>query len=243
VYESTTDPIRSIFARATTGILQVEDNKPQSQPDLRPGQIIIGDINGYIRDENGNPAVNESGRFLLTGSPDGIIDEADTRLIGSLDPGFILGLTNSVKYKGFDFNFNFYGMFDRVMQNPTRMAYGLTSDGIAQYSYNALRSIKDRWMPNNPSTVNPSAYYGWSTYGYGDYFYEKAWFVRLQNISLGYTIPNNLISKIFSDARIHFDVNNVFVITPYSGLDPETDGYAAAYPNARTFTLGFDLKF
>ncbi|KAA6307151.1 TonB-dependent receptor SusC [termite gut metagenome] len=155
----------------------------------------------------------------------------------------MLGLTNSIKYKGIDFNFNFYGMFDRIMQNSTRMDYGLTSDGIAQYSYNALRSIKNRWMPNNPSTVNPSAYYGWSTYGYGDYFYEKAWFIRLQNISLGYTIPNNLVSKIFSDARIHFDVNNVFVIIPYSGLDPETEGYAAAYPNARTFTLGFDLKF
>jgi TonB-linked SusC/RagA family outer membrane protein len=243
VYEKTNDPIRPIFARTTVGILQTDDPKPASQPDLIPGQIIVGDINGYVRDEDGNPAVDEKGRFLLTGKPDGIIDEADTRLLGSRDPGFIIGLTNTIKYKGFDFNFNFYGMFDRVMEDPTRMAYGLSSDGISQYNYNALHSIKKRWMPNNPSTVDPSSYYGWSTYGYGDYFYEKAWFIRLQNISLGYTIPNRLISKVISDARIHLDVNNVFVITPYSGLDPETDGYAAAYPNARTFTLGIDLKF
>ncbi|MDR0863840.1 MAG: SusC/RagA family TonB-linked outer membrane protein [Candidatus Symbiothrix sp.] len=243
VYEKTTDPIRSIFARTTLGILQTEDDKPVSQPDLIPGQIIVGDINGYVRDEDGNPAVDANGRFLLTGKPDGIIDEADTRLMGSKDPGFIIGLTNTIKYKGFDFNFNFYGMFDRVMEDPTRMAYGLSSDGISQYNYNALRSIKKRWMPNDPSTVNPSSYYGWSTYGYGDYFYEKAWFIRLQNISLGYTVSNGLLSKVISDARIHLDINNVLVITPYSGLDPETDGYAAAYPNARTFTLGFDLKF
>jgi TonB-linked SusC/RagA family outer membrane protein len=243
VYENVTDPIRSLFARTTTGILQTDDPKPASQPDLKPGQIIIGDINGYVRDENGNPKVDEKGKFLLTGQPDGIIDEADTRLLGSADPGFIVGLTNTIKYKGFDLNFNFYGMFDRMMENPTQLAYGLSSDGIAQYNYNALRSIKQRWMPNNPSADHPSSYYGWSTYGYGDYFYEKAWFIRLQNISLGYTFPEKTVSKVLSEARIHFDVNNVFVITPYSGLDPETDGYVAAYPNARTFTLGFDLKF
>ena len=43
--------------------------------------------------------------------------------------------------------------------------------------------------------------------------------------------------------RFHVDVNNVFVITPYGGLDPETDSYAAAYTNARTFTVGVDIKF
>lgn len=49
--------------------------------------------------------------------------------------------------------------------------------------------------------------------------------------------------KIFQNMRFHVDVNNVFVITPYGGLDPETDSYAAAYPNARTFTVGVDIKF
>ncbi|KAA6320313.1 hypothetical protein EZS27_029899 [termite gut metagenome] len=87
--------------------------------------------------------MNESGRFLLTSKPDGIIDEADTRLVGSSDPGFILGLTNSIKYKGIDFNFNFYGMFDRIMQNSTRMDYGLTSDGIEVYY---LQSTLLQWL-------------------------------------------------------------------------------------------------
>jgi len=131
-----------------------------------------------------------------------------------------------------------------VMMDPTYMAYGSTADGISQYGYNGLRILDKRWMPDKPSTVYPSSFYGWSTYGYGDWFYQKAWFIRLQNITLGYTLPAiPALKNVISSFRIYFDVNNVFVITPYTGLDPETDAYAAAYPNARTFTFGIDVKF
>lgn len=124
------------------------------------------------------------------------------------------------------------------------MAYGLSADGIAQYSYNALRSIQGRWKPNNPSTTQPSSFYGWSRYGSGDWFLEKAWFVRLQNITLGYTLPATAAtSRVFQSLRLKLDVNNVLTFTPYGGLDPETDSYTAAYPNARTFTIGIDVKF
>ena len=243
VYENETDPIRPIYAREATGILQADDPQPTYMPNLRPGQIILADLDGYQRDADGNPIVDANGRFLKTGAPDGIMDDADTRLLGSQDPGFIMGLANRVIYKGIDFNFNFYGMFDRIMEDPTRMAYGYDAWGMAQFGLNRLRSIKNRWLPDNPSTRWPSSFFLGSEYGYGDYFYEKAWFIRLQNVSLGYTLPNTVLSNVLSSCRIHFDVNNVFVITPYNGLDPETDAYPAPYPNARTFTLGIDLKF
>lgn len=243
VYEGVTDPIRSRYSRIALGILQEGDPVPESQPELKPGQLIIADINGYKRDEDGNPVV-ENGRFILTGSPDGIIDDADTRLMGTVDPGYTLGLSNSLYYRNFDLSFHFYGMFDRYMQDPTRMAYGLSADGIAQYSYNALRSIQGRWKPNNASTTQPSSFYGWSRYGSGDWFLEKAWFVRLQNITLGYTLPATAAtSRVFQSLRLKLDVNNVLTFTPYGGLDPETDSYTAAYPNARTFTIGIDVKF
>lgn len=242
VYENTTDPVNFIYSRVATGILQAGDPVPEAQPDLKPGQLIIADINGYKRDENGDPIV-ENGRFILTGSPDGIIDDADTRLKGTLDPGYVAGLSNHLHYKNVDFSFDFNGMFDRVMMDPTYMAYGASADGIAQYAYNGLRTVKDRWTPDNPSTVHPSSFYGWSRYGYGDWFYQKAWFIRLQNIKLGYTLPSSMLKKVFSSFRIYADVNNVYVFTPYTGLDPETDSYTAAYPNARTYTFGLDIKF
>jgi hypothetical protein len=134
-------------------------------------------------------------------------------------------------------------MFNRQMMDPTYMWFGSSGDGIAQYAYNGLKTISDRWTPDNPSTVHPSSFYGWSRYGYGDWFYQKAWFIRLQNITLGYTLPTTVMKKVFSSFRIYADVNNVYVFTPYTGLDPETDSYTAAYPNARTFTLGLDIKF
>lgn len=236
VYEGDNDPIRAIYSRKAIGIMQ--------EGDLKPGQLIIEDLNGYLRDpETGDPVVR-NGRFVLTGKPDGIIDDADNRLLGSSDPGFTIGFNNTFRYKGFDLNFNFYGSFDRVMMDPTRMAYGVSAWGMAQYGYNGLRCLDDRWMPDNPSTKNPSSFFSGSTYGYGDWFYEDAWYIRLQNITLGYTVPSTATTrKIFQNMRFHVDVNNVFIITPYGGLDPETDSYAAAYPNARTFTVGVDIKF
>lgn len=243
VYEGDHDPIRAIYSRKAIGILQEGDPVPEAQPDLKPGQLIIADINGYLRDENGDPVVR-NGRFILTGEPDGQIDDADMRLLGTSDPGFTIGFNNTFRYKGFDLNFNFYGSFDRFMQDPTRMAYGASAWGMAQYGYNGLHSLDDRWMPDNPSTTNPSSFYTDGTYGAGDWFYEDAWYIRLQNITLGYTVPSTATTrKIFQNMRFHIDVNNVCLFTPYGGLDPETDSYAAAYPNARTFTFGVDIKF
>lgn len=244
VYEGDHDPMRAIYSRKAIGIMQEGDEAPAAQPDLRPGQLIIEDLNGYLRDpETGDPVVR-NGRFVLTGKPDGQIDDADMRLIGTADPGFTIGFNNTFRYKGFDLNFNFYGSFDRRMMDPTRMAYGVNAWGMAQYGYNGLRSLDDRWLPDKPSTKNPSSFFAGSTYGYGDWFYEDAWYIRLQNITLGYTIPSTVTTrKVFQNMRFHFDVNNICVFTPYGGLDPETDSYAASYPNARTFTFGVDIKF
>lgn len=243
VYQNTTDPVRAIYSRIGERILQVGETPPSSQPDLKPGQIVIKDIDGYLRDSNGDPMV-ENGRFLRTGEPDGIIDDADMKLLGTTDPGFIMGLSNRFRYKNLDFSFDFNGLFDRIMMDPTYMELGASADGIAQYGYNGLKVLDKRWMPENPSTTVPSSFYGWSNYGYGDWFYQKAWFIRLQSVALGYTFPlSPSMKKVFSSLRLYVDANNLCLFTPYSGLDPETDVYAAAYPNARTFTIGVDIRF
>lgn len=246
VYEQYDAPIRAIYSRRASHILQIGEEAPAAQPDLKPGQLVIKDLNGYVRDENGDPAVDENGRFMLLGHPDGIIDDADTELIGTSDPGWLAGMTNTFKYKNFDLTIQLNGMFDRLMQDPTAMAYGISGDGIAQYGYNALRSIKNRWTWDNPSTKQPSTFNGWdNTYGSGDWFFQKAWFIRAQNITLGYNVPNSFLqkTKYISSLRLYASINNAFIITPYEGLDPETDYYTAAYPNARTFTMGINVSF
>ena len=246
IYERVDDPIRPIYARLADHIMQIGEKAPKAQPDLRPGEIVIKDINGYARDKNNQPIVDENGRFVLTGEPDGIIDDADNVLLGSQDPGWLAGITNTLRYKDFDLSIQFNGMFDRRMQDPTEMAYGLGGGDLARYGYNALRKIKDRWTWDNPSTTQPTSFNGWNNnYTSGDWYYQKAWFIRLTNISLGWTLPRTLISrtKVLSRVRLSLSASNLFCITPYKGLDPETDYYAAAYPNARTYSMGINVTF
>jgi hypothetical protein len=73
--------------------------------------------------------------------------------------------------------------------------------------------------------------------GWGDYYLEKAWFIRMQNITLGYTVPNGRLKKL----RIFGTVTNAFRITPYTGMDPETDTYLGSYPPQRTISFGVQL--
>jgi TonB-linked SusC/RagA family outer membrane protein len=243
VYESDNDPIMARFSTVADGILQVGEKAPASQPLLKPGMIKIKDLNGFQRDVNGNPVVDANGRFIRTGSPDGRIDEADVMLIGTVDPKFMAGITNIISYKNFTLNFDFNALFGRRFADPNFTTYGISALGVFSNGYNALRTVKNRWTPQNSSTTQPSSYWGFSPYGIGDFFVQDAWFIRLQNVSLSYSLPRKLLRNIFSAASVRLDAQNLFVITPYTGVDPETDSYTAAYPNIRTFTLGLNLSF
>ena len=109
-----------------------------------------------------------------------------------------------------------------------------------------MRKIKDRWTWDNPSTTQPTSFNGWgNNYTSGDWYYQRAWFIRLTNISFGWTLPKAWIArtKVLSRVRLSLSANNLFCITPYKGLDPETDYYAASYPNARTYSMGINVTF
>lgn len=242
VYENIGDPIRSQYSYLADGIMQAGD-VVTAQPDLIPGQIKIKDVNGFERDNEGNPVTDENGIFLRTGEADGIIDAADTVLLGSSDPDFVAGFSNTITYKNFNLNFHFNGMFGRQMVDPTDLALGLSAEAVATNGQNVLRTALDRWTPDNPSTTRPSSYYGYPEYGPGDFFLQDAWFIRLQNVSLAYTLPKDILGKLVENATVRLDAQNLFVITPYDGVDPETDSYSAAYPNVKTYTVGIDLKF
>jgi TonB-linked SusC/RagA family outer membrane protein len=243
VYENENDPIRAQFSHLADGIMQIGETVPEAQPELLPGQIRLKDLNGFERDASGNPVVDDTGRFLRTGAPDGIIDEADMVLLGSRDPDFIAGFSNIITYKNFKLNFHFNGMFGRKIFNQTDLAYGFNADLVALMGRNVLTSVNDRWTPENPSTTRPASHYWASQYPSGDFFLQDAWFIRLQNASLSYQLPQNWLGRYLSYVAIRLDAQNLFLITPYNGIDPETDGITAAYPNVKTYTIGVDIKF
>ncbi len=234
IYQNVNDPIRPRYSRVSDGILQSGEEVPEAQPELRPGMVKIKDLDGFQRDDNGNPVVDENGRFVKTGKPDGIIDDADTRLMGSADPGLIVGIGNSFRYRDFTLSVDFNGMFGRQLVDQTYVDYGYLGSGT-------LRTVLDRWTPDNPSTTHPGSFT--SRYGNGDFFIQNGWFMRLQNLSLSYNIPTAGFRGIISRAQVMLNANNLLVITPYKGLDPETDAYAAAYPNVRSYSLQLNLSF
>jgi len=106
--------------------------------------------------------------------------------------------------------------------------------------YNMPTSITDVWTHDNSNATRPGFFQDKSTYGIGDFYLKKIWFVRAQNITLGYTLPENIF---FSNTRLYIDINNPFILTNYKGLDPETDSSVWAYPNVRTVSLGIDINF
>ncbi|TCN50664.1 TonB-dependent receptor [Flavobacterium circumlabens] len=242
VYMGYNDPLRAQYSQLSDGIMQIGEVVP-AQPDLFPGQIKIKDINGFVRDGAGNPVTDANGVFLRTGEADGRIDEADTVLLGSADPDFSAGLSNTITWRDFQLNFVFNGMFGRKIVDQTDFAYGVTAVGVAQNGRNALRSVYDRWTPDNPTNTRPASHFGYTQYGSGDFFLQDASFVRLQSVSLSYNLPKRWFGKYMQGAAVRVDGQNLFIITKYDGIDPETDGYAAAYPNVKTYTVGIDLKF
>ncbi|QSB28760.1 TonB-dependent receptor [Flavobacterium sp. CLA17] len=242
VYMGYNDPLRAQYSQLSDGIMQIGEVVP-AQPDLFPGQIKIKDINGFVRDGAGNPVTDANGVFLRTGEADGRIDEADTVLLGSADPDFSAGLSNTIIWRDFQLNFVFNGMFGRKIVDQTDFAYGVTAVGVAQNGRNALRSVYDRWTPDNPTNTRPASHFGYTQYGSGDFFLQDASFVRLQSVSLSYNLPKRWFGKYMQGAAVRVDGQNLFIITKYDGIDPETDGYAAAYPNVKTYTVGIDLKF
>lgn len=244
VYDS---PIRYQYGYLSDGLIQPGETVDW-MPGAIPGQVKIKDINGYVYNEDGSVKVDQHGIPLKSGKPDGKLDDADKVIYGSSDPGYLLGLNNTFRWKNFDLNIYFYGQFDWLNSGSYKDlwltgASGMTGIVNMYRGYNMPVSAKDVWTSDNQSAVRPGYFQDKSTWGIGDYYLQKSWFVRCRNITLGYTIPVNQGRNILSNVRVYFDVNNPFTITPYDGLDLETDNSVWAYPNVRSFSLGVDITF
>lgn len=242
-YSEYHSPIRYYAGYLSDGIIQPGEEVPYMKGAI-PGQVKLKDINGYVYNEDGTYQVDKHGIPLKTGKPDGKLDDADKVIYGNADPKFMAGFNNTFRYKNFDLNIYFYGEFGVYTEGSYKDLWltGGTGNIVNLYrSYNMPVSAKDVWTHSNTTATRPGYFQSYSSYGIGDYFLERSWFVRCRNITLGYTIPVN--KKYINRMRVYVDANNPFCFTPYKGLDLETDNSAWAYPNVRTFTFGVDITF
>lgn len=177
---------------------------------------------------------------------DGKINDNDRVFIGSLLPNFYGSMTNDFAYKNFDLSV--FMTFEQGRDIYNGNNYILMSGAGAD---NNRIEMLDRWTPENPSNKYPRA----SSTGKNrlstktSEFLEDASYLKIKNITLGYTLPQVAISKLgISNLRVYASVNNPFTFTGYSGMDPEDDDYEnndrnSSYPITTSYMLGLQVKF
>lgn len=155
---------------------------------------------------------------------------------GNNAPKIIYGFNNALRYKRFDLNVYFYGEAGHKVTS----SYWEDWIDTNQNSQNLSRYVFDSFSSENQGSKNPSILAG--SRGNGDYYLKSLYFIRCGNITLGYNVPVKKNWGI-SNLRVYADVNNPFVITNWTGLDPETDTGTYSYPNVTSYSLGLNITF
>lgn len=215
-----------------------ENNEPIK---MVPGTVKIKDVDGYLMNDKGQRVLDEGGRPMRKGAPDGKIDKADMVKLGVNAP-FTIGMTNSFNYKNFDLGIMVYGKFNTWKTNS--MTQLLTETKLLnEQGMNMSYDVKNVWTSEHQDAKYPSVMQNRTKIngGVGDIYLQKAWYIRCGNIDLGYTF--SLQKYHIKNLRLYVSLQNPFIITPYKGMDPETDNRAASYPNQRNYALGVQIKF
>lgn len=179
------------------------------------------------KDMNGDDIVNAQDLYKDQ-NHDNTINEFDKVVKGSPAPKLILGLSSNLTVYKFDFGFSLQGNLGNKVYNNVASQRTATQEIT---SGNVPRNILKKALDLN---FTQAQYFS-------DYFIEDGSFLRLQNITLGY---NFKLVQAKTNARVYFTGQNLFVLTKYSGLDPENTGIDNnLYPRSRTFLVGLNLNF
>ncbi|MBH8569883.1 TonB-dependent receptor [Microvirga sp. STS02] len=219
----------------------VDDNATTGNP-LAPGTIRLKDLNG-----------------------DGVITEADRQVIGNANPKLVGGLNQQFTYKNFDASVFLNFVYGNDVYNANKIEFT-----TSRYAYaNLLATMNDRFrtIDANGATItsaetsrnlnqNASIWTPTRKNFLSSYAIENGSFVRVNNVTFGYTLPKAVLSRAkVTQLRLYVTLNNLYVFTKYSGYDPEantrqgpksplTPGVDyAAYPRSRGFLFGANLSF
>lgn len=217
---------------------------------IKEGEIWLGDYKW--KDLNG----------------DGVINEQDRTYIGNPEPKFSFGWTNSFTYKDFDLSFFFtgaiggkvYNYIDELNANPYNMTGQLVKNAdfarLGLYDPEAGRTLDNMYVINagQAKVQRVTASDANTNNRVSDRFVEDGSYVRLKNLSIGYSLPQSLLSRLnISQLRVYATFQNLFTITGYKGYDPEIGAYNqdvklrgidfARYPSQRIYTVGLSISY
>jgi len=179
----------------------------------------------------------------------GVIDLKDREIVGSPNPEFSGGWTNSFQYKNIDFNFTFTYSYGSEVYSTWKLG----SSRLGSNLFNFIdEEAANRWTGPGTSNTVPRAIYG-NTYNItaSSRFLGDGSFIRMRNMAIGYTLPQKMLTRFhINRLRIYAQADNLFIITKYFGIDPEVNDYQdprylgednLVTPSLRTFNFGINL--
>ena len=224
------EPFPYFYGLKTDGIFQTQaeidsyvgpDGTPV-QPDAKPGYVRFVDINN-----------------------DGKIDDNDRTKIGKGMPDWTFGFNFTAAWRGFDFSMMWQGTAGNDVFDATRR--------IDIRSTNMPAWMLNRWTGPGTSDKYPIFIVGDSSDNWksSDLYVYDGSYLRLKNVELGYTLPENITRKVFVNRlRVYVSAENLFTFTKYHGFDPEISSGGTSlgvdygvYPQARVWRVGFNLEF
>lgn len=231
-------PLGDFYGYQVDGVFRNQEEAtagPQWRLGSQPGDLKFRDANG-----------------------DGRITEADIIQIGNAQPDFIYGMTNEFRYKGIDLTLVLQGVQGgEIINGAFRLLDRFTGE------YNVRANALNRWRsPSDPGdgmTPRVASVATGNNNAFSSRFMYDASFLRVRNMTVGYTIPARMAQKgRLSNARLYFSGQNLLTFTRYPGWNPEANNTGgngngesstilgvdfATYPLARTFTLGLNVSF
>ena len=270
----------------SAGFYTVDDfNYVNGQYQLKEG---VADFDRSISANYMNPFDLPKGQSAFPGAAkfedvdgNGRVTLDDATELGEVMPHHTGGFSLNLQYKNWDASANFNYVLDGKIYNANAMMnlsggeyndltaqkLSFVADAFKIYNVNASGDLYAVTDPNELRTLNANAKYAVPYHQNGivtDEFLESGSYLRLQTLTIGYTLPKQLLKKMnISNLRIYLTGSNLFTITGYSGIDPEVNASTTgrtgflesvkvlptlnmdwgAYPRARTFTLGANISF
>lgn len=256
-------PLGQFYGYVTDGLYQVSDfnyDASTGKYTLKDGVPYHGDKSsiqpGYWKFKN------------VDGSEDNLITEDDKTVIGNAFPSFYGGINNTFTWKNFDLSIFLTYSYGAEVLNATKLTN--TKTALTNKNVLAIANEANRWVtinsdgeritsPEELAAVNQ----GKTIAQFGDngsnntyihsWAVEDASYLKLSNITLGYTFPKQVISKIgLTKLRLYATGNNLLTWTPYTGFDPEVSTMSSAltpgvdfgaYPRSRSFVFGINVAF
>uniref|UniRef100_UPI00259897D3 SusC/RagA family TonB-linked outer membrane protein n=1 Tax=uncultured Bacteroides sp. TaxID=162156 RepID=UPI00259897D3 len=270
-YSTVGQPVGQYYGYKVIGMFKEESDFYQRDAD---GNFLL-DKNGnrlpVALPENQHIAKDEVwvGDYIFEDlNGDGVIDEQDRTYLGNPEPKFSYGFNNTFTYKGFDINIfinGVYGnklvnLFRQDFTNPMRNSNLLKeATGIAHVELIDPAQPEEIWNvhvsnPESATVQRLNTADGNDNNRMSSRFVEDGSYLRIKNISLGYTFPQKWTRKWhIENLRVYMNIQNAFTFTKYKGYDPEVGAYNynvllrgvdyARYPSQRIYTVGLNLSF